>query len=158
MKARIFRKSNEGFKNYKQHHITHIDIEGCHCFVDKIIDSCLIYSNEYTKTAQKLGLKNRTHDSLNSIEINEDTIVYARNIKIKEFKYDEYGVDFIRGKIDLKYPDNYFIPIKLKDVLVRLDEFKKHEYTCKQCDIGMSGIYDWEFYEIILDINKIIKG
>lgn len=155
MKVKIFRRSNEGFKNYNQSHIKNININGCYCFIDRILENGIIYNNNYKNRATELGLKDRSKEALNSIEINDATIVYARNVKIESFHYDKYGVDIVRGKINLNYADDSFIPIKLKDVVNRLRDFQKHEYTCKECDLGMSGAYDWEFYEIILDLNKI---
>lgn len=155
MKIKIFRRSSEGFKNYTQSHITNMNIKGCYCFIDKIIENGIAYNDRYKDMAMMLGLKDRTKEPLNSMILDDETIVYARNLKIERFKYDEYGVDITRGKIDPNYNDNCFIPIKLKDVVSRLKEFKKHEYTCNECNIGMSGAYDWEFYEIIMDLNKL---
>lgn len=157
MRIKLFRCSEEGFKNYSQKHINYIQVEGCYCFVGKIIEDGLQYSNSYKDKAKSLRLKDRQKEKVNEMIVDDRTLVYARNFKIDGFDVEKYSVDFKRKRINNNLEDNQFVLISLKEVVERIDYFEKALESLEELNLGFSGICDWEVYEIILDLNKIVK-
>lgn len=155
MKVKLVRKANEGFVNHIQKHIDYINIQGCHCFIDEVVSNGLEYSDSYRKTAFELGLKDRTKEDAHSIFVDEETTVYARNLKLDEYDVDEYGVTFLRNKYREEYLDTQFIPMKLKEAVKRLNIFKDCVAECSKFDLHVFEICDWEVSEIIIDMNNI---
>lgn len=81
---RLIRFSDEGFQNYPQTHIRAFKtkIEGCYAFIEKEDEALLFYKKDYL--TKNTALINKRGQKRNEILINEDTLVFVKNIKIEQ--------------------------------------------------------------------------
>lgn len=147
-KIEIFRKADEGFKNYTQKEHGK-NIYGCFAFIKYIVPYALRYNRDFKSI-------NRKKEKLNSLQVDPNKIVFGRNFRIIDYKIRKRAkrIDLKVEKINKKARFIDFIEIPLSEVNknVELVDKLEKEYQTEILSFNRSEIEDFMLNEIIITI------